>query len=384
MEGGRLMAQGKPRVLAIHLPQFHPIPENDEWWGKGFTEWTNVAKAKPLFPGHDQPRVPSDLGFYDLRLPEAREAQAKLAREHGIEGFCYYHYWFNGRRLLDRPVRDILHSQRPDFPFCLFWANETWSRRWLGEERDILMEQTYSEQDNINHARYLASVFQDYRYIRLNDQPLFIIYRPTHMNVLAHFTAQLREQCRLAGTGDPLLLGCSAHAEGTDMRTLGLDGTLDFQPKLGFLPGAFEDGDHAERRRRNLELGVESETLRVYSADALREEMSRFRDSLPYAVYPSVFVSWDSTPRRGENGIVLLPRSPESFGSGIQSAIAYLNKRGAELEEPLLFVNAWNEWAEGNHLEPDQLRGSRMFDVLLNRLPDLIDRSLPASGSAVR
>lgn len=358
------MQQRKPRVLAIHLPQFHPIPENDEWWGKGFTEWTNVAKAKPLFPGHDQPRIPADLGFYDLRLPEAREAQAKLAREYGIEGFCYYHYWFNGRRLLDRPVRDILHSQRPDFPFCLFWANETWSRRWLGEERDILIEQTYSEQDNINHARYLASVFQDYRYVRVNDRPLFIIYRPTHMSVLAHFLDQLREQCNLAGAGKPLLLGCSAHAEGTDMRTLGLDGTLDFQPKLGFLPGAFDDAYDPERRARNRQCGVDADTPRVYSADKLREEMRRFRDDLPYAVYPSVFVSWDSTPRRGENGIVLLPRNAESFAAGIKDAMVYLKKRGSQLEEPMLFVNAWNEWAEGNYLEPDSRAKGSFLEML--------------------
>ncbi len=381
LEGGRVMSQGKPRVLAIHLPQFHPIPENDEWWGPGFTEWTNVAKAKPLFPGHDQPRVPADLGFYDLRLPEAREAQAKLAREHGIGGFCYYHYWFNGRRLLDRPVRDILHSQRPDFPFCLFWANETWSRRWLGEERDVLMEQTYSEADNISHARYLASVFQDHRYIRLGNRPLFIIYRPTHMTLLSHFVARLREQAQLAGAGDPLLLGCSAHAEGTDMRTLGLDGTLDFQPKLGFLPGAFEEGADPARRQRNRASGVDADTPRVYSTAQHRQEIARFRNSLPHPVYPSVFVSWDSTPRRGENGIVLEPRSAVSFAEGLRDAANYLDQRGGELAEPVLFVNAWNEWAEGNHLEPDNFHGRSFLEALDPKShPDSASAANPPTG----
>jgi capsular polysaccharide biosynthesis protein len=346
----------KPRVLAIHLPQFHPIPENDTWWGAGFTEWTNVARARALFPGHGQPRVPSDLGFYDLRLAEAREAQARLAREHGIDGFCHYHYWFNGRRLLDRPVRDILATQRPDFPFCLFWANETWSRRWTGEESEILVPQTYSEEDNIVHARHLAAVFSDRRHIRVAGRPLFLIYRPTHMDVLPHFLAELRAQCALAGTGDPLVLGCSAHAEATDMRTLGLDGTLDFQPKLGFLPGAFDEDEEA-RTRRNRELGVDAPGPRLYRADDLRAEMNRFRDNLPHAVYPSVFVSWDNTPRRGSDGIVLLPRSPASFRRGLHEALDYLDRRGRELAEPLLFLNAWNEWGEGNHLEPDLAEG---------------------------
>jgi len=353
----------KIRTLAIHLPQFHPIPENDEWWGRGFTEWTNVAKAKPLFPGHDQPRIPADLGFYDLRLPEAREAQAKLAREYGIDGFCYYHYWFNGRRLLDRPVRDILASQRPDFPFCLFWANETWSRRWLGEERDILIEQTYSESDNVAHARYLASVFQDHRYIRLNGRPLFLIYRPTHIPVLAHFISTLRECSRAAGTGDPFLLGCSSHAEGTDMRTLGLDGTMDFQPKLGFLPEAFEDKSTPERLARNRALGVDSPRLRLYDAKEFRQRIEDFREQLEYPVHPSVFVSWDNTPRRGENGIVLLNNSPEDFAKSLERAKSYVNSPKFEGEK-VVFINAWNEWAEGNYLEPDSSHGNIFLDFL--------------------
>lgn len=354
----------KIRTLAIHLPQFHPIPENDEWWGKGFTEWTNVAKAKPLFPGHDQPRIPADLGFYDLRLPEAREAQAKLAREYGIDGSCYYHYWFNGRRLLDRPVRDILASQRPDFPFCLFWANETWSRRWLGEERDILIEQTYSESDNIAHARYLASVFQDHRYIQVGGRPLFLIYRPTHIPILAHFISTLRECSRAAGTGDPFLLGCSSHAEGTDMRTLGLDGTMDFQPKLGFLPEAFEDKSTPERLARNRALGVDSPDLRLYDAKDFRQRIEDFRDQLDYPVHPSVFVSWDNTPRRGENGIVLLNNTPEDFAKSLESAKRHVNSPKFQGEK-VVFINAWNEWAEGNYLEPDSSHGKK-FLVFLN------------------
>src|SRR5690349_15951572 len=163
------------RPIAFYLPQFHPIPENDLWWGTGFTEWTNVAGARPLFPGHYQPHVPADLGFYDLRLPETRAAQAALARQYGLSGFCYYHYWFAGRRLLERPVNDILASGQPDFPFCLCWANEAWSRRWLGEARDVLMPQQYSVDDDLQHIRWLARAFADPRYVRVNGRPIFLV-----------------------------------------------------------------------------------------------------------------------------------------------------------------------------------------------------------------
>lgn len=354
----------KVRALAIHLPQFHPIPENDEWWGKGFTEWTNVASAKPLFPGHDQPRIPTDLGFYDLRLPETRSAQAELARNSGFDGFCYYHYWFSGHRLLDRPVQEILATQQPDFPFCLFWANEGWSRRWLFEgEGGSLIDQTYSPEDNVAHARHLAEIFTDPRYIRLGGRPLFIIYRPQHMGeMLPDFVAQLRYHSELAGAGDPYILGSSAWAIRADMRNLGLDGTLDFQPKLHLLSGAHEDHD-PDRLTRNRMLGVDSPDVRLYHDFSWRQSMAELRNSLPHPVYPSVMVSWDNTPRRSFRGTVAMTRDPENFRCGLEDALQYLSVRGDELEEPVVFVNAWNEWAEGNYLEPDRTSSSAFLDV---------------------
>ena len=167
----------KPRLIAFYLPQFHPIPENDLWWGKGFTEWTNVAKAKPVFRGHYQPQFPADLGFYDLRLPEVREAQADLAREHEIHGFCYYHYWFNGRRLLQRPFEEVLATGKPNFPFCLCWANENWTRVWDGRDRQVLLTQNYNDADDRAHLQALASAFADPRYLRVDNKPLFLVYR---------------------------------------------------------------------------------------------------------------------------------------------------------------------------------------------------------------
>src|SRR5258706_10474827 len=171
------MTEMPARLLAFYLPQFHPIPENDEWWGKGFTEWTNVAKAGPLFPGHYQPHVPADLGFYDLRLPAARAAQAEMAKKYGIFGFCYWHYWFNGRRLLNQPFDEVLSSGEPDFPFCLAWANENWTRRWDGEDQEVLLGQNYAQDDDTAHIQWLIKAFHDRRYIKINGKPLLIVYR---------------------------------------------------------------------------------------------------------------------------------------------------------------------------------------------------------------
>ncbi|NDC63816.1 MAG: hypothetical protein EBZ59_07520 [Planctomycetia bacterium] len=204
------MSAARARLVAFYLPQFHPIPENDAWWGRGFTEWTNVSKAVPLFPGHGQPHIPADLGYYDLRVPETRLAQAELARAYGIGAFCYWHYWFEGRRLLERPFHEVLESGAPDFPFCLAWANETWSRRWLGEEKEILLRQTYSEADEERHARWLVGAFRDRRYLCVGDRPVFLVYRPLDLPDPRRFTDVVRRACRLAGLADPMLLGISS------------------------------------------------------------------------------------------------------------------------------------------------------------------------------
>ena len=190
------------RLIAFYLPQFHPIPENDRVWGKGFTEWTNVTKAKPLFRGHYQPHLPADLGFYDLRLPEARQAQAELAQEYGIYGFCYYHYWFNGKRLLQRPFDEVLQSGEPAFPFCLCWANEHWTRAWDGDLNGVTVEQRYSEEDDRNHIHWLLTAFRDRRYIRLNGRPLFLVYRAHDLPSPLRTTTLWREEAQKAGVGE--------------------------------------------------------------------------------------------------------------------------------------------------------------------------------------
>ena len=348
------------RAIAFHLPQFHPIHENDEWWGKGFTEWTNVVKACSLFSGHLQPHLPTDLGFYDLRLPEARAAQAELAASYGIHGFCYYHYWFNGRRLLERPFDDILSSGQPDFPFCLCWANESWTRGWLGQEKEILISQTYSPDDDVNHARWLANAFADCRYLRKDGRAVFLVYRPGHLPDPRRLTETVRTACSKNGDKDPYLIGVDAHQVGRDFRNDGFDATLAFEPQLGALPGAFDDAFSLRKLWRNLRLGVTSGKLKVYDYTEARQRMVSLDRPLP--TISCVYVGWDNTPRRGPNGLVIVNSSPQAFGRALEAEIAKL--RTSSDENPILFINAWNEWAEGNHLEPCQKWGCTHLETL--------------------
>jgi lipopolysaccharide biosynthesis protein len=350
-EGSRVCRERvSARLIAFHLPQFHPIPENDRWWGRGFTEWTNVARAAPLFRGHDQPRLPADLGYYDLRLPEARAAQAKLAASYGIEGFCYWHYWFHGTRLLERPVDEILTSGEPEFPFCLAWANESWSRSWLGDTREVLVEQSYSEQDDRAHARWLASVFADGRYLRIHGRPILLVYKPMALPDAHRTTDTFRDECRRLGLPEPYLVGIDAHCPGTDMRRLGFDMTEHHEPQLGVLGAdAFDDAPRPSKFVRNLCRGILSPTCKVYSHRAAVELMAKVRPAFPH--FPCCFTGWDNTARRGRHAIVMIDSHPEVFRSELAAMIrGVLDKDPAER---LVFINAWNEWAEGMYLEPD-------------------------------
>ncbi len=339
----------RARLISFYLPQFHPVKENDEWWGKGFTEWTNVTKAKPLFPGHYQPHIPADLGLYDLRLAETRHAQAELAKSYGIEGFCYWHYWFNGKRLLDRPFDEVLQSGKPDFPFCLAWANEPWSRRWTGEESEVLQAQTHSPEDDQRHAEWLIRVFIDKRCIRLNNRPLFLIYRPLHLPEPLRTTEIIRETCIKAGLPEPFLLGMDSHWSDYDFREIGFDSNIIFEPKIGFLPGYNNDGPSFDKLKRNLKQGILSWRLKVFDY----EEAVRYLNprELSYPHFRSIMVSWDNTPRRGAKGVVIRNATPERFGARLDDLVKRVESK--PFEERLVFINAWNEWAEGNHLEPD-------------------------------
>jgi lipopolysaccharide biosynthesis protein len=345
----------KPKLLAFHLPQYHPIPENDEWWGPGFTEWRNVARATPLFPGHNQPHLPADLGYYDLRLPEARQQQADLARQYGIHGFCYYHYWFSGKQLLERPVAESLSSGQPDFPFCLCWANENWTRRWDGQDQEVLIAQHYSPGDDLAHIQALLPYFHDPRYIRIQNKPLFLVYRSSALADPRATTTLWRQQAKASGLEDLYLVKVESFPTERQRRPEldGFDAALDFQPDWGSLPSPRQP----PRRWKLLnKLGLASphpfRSNRVFSYPELVAAMLA-RPPVDYPRFPCVVPSWDNTARRRNGGATILHGStPEAYGHWLRCVLAD-HPTLKRLPEPIVFINAWNEWAEGNHLEPD-------------------------------
>jgi hypothetical protein len=354
---------GKIRPIAIYLPQYHPIPENDEWWGKGFTEWTNVRKSKPLFNSHNQPRIPHSLvGYYDLSDPNVMIRQASLASEYGIYGFAFYHYWFNGKQLLELPVNNMLNSGKPDFPFCLFWANETWSRRWLGEEKEILIKQTYSEEDDLNHIKWLIRAFKDNRYIKINNRPVFIIYRPFDFPDIRKTLLTFSNECLKEGIEKPYFISSNSHAGDIDMRAYGFDCILNFEPQLGILPDFMNDRKSFRKLLRNMKLGVLSSKLKLYDYSESKEKMSN--RLFPYPYFPCSCISWDNSPRRGRNGIILKNNTPEIFKKYFRKSVKKLQEMNLGDEEKFIFINAWNEWAEGNYLEPDDKYGFEYLEAI--------------------
>jgi len=340
-----------PRVIAFHLPQFHPIPENDVWWGPGFTEWSNVARGRPLFSGHYQPRLPADLGFYDLRLAEARARQAELARDYGVHGFCYYHYWFAGKRLLERPAEDVLASGEPDFPFCLCWANENWTRRWDGLEQEVLIEQDYSDADDEAHFRHLCRFFRDPRYIRVNGRPLFLLYRASALPNPPRTLDIWRRVAEAEGVGEMFLCRVEKSKQDRgDPRGDGFDAGVEFHPRLDELRIPAVRSSLAWKVSRRL--GLTNRAFRDHWVLRYPDVVEAFRDDPPtdYPRFECVFPGWDNSVRRKKGAVVMIDESPPVYGDWLADR---LNRaRPIDGEPGFVFVDAWNEWAEGAHLEP--------------------------------
>ena len=366
----------KPRIIALYLPQYHPIPENDEWWGKGFTEWINVAKAKPLFKGHYQPRIPADLGFYDLRIHEVREQQAELAREAGIEGFCYYHYWFgNGRQLLERPFDEVLASGKPTLPFCLCWANHDWTNKtWKKgssmKNDSMIMKMEYSKDDHINHFMHLLPAFRDERYIKVDGKPIFGIWAPFDFPEVGHFIELWQKMALENGLSGIHFVGYTQNCTGQS-RSDGKISLWDTNQAANIYNTLIQKGFDAvissgfsrakilcSNKLKMLYHYIRSKsiapTLQLTDYESAMKHFYVEEDKWEN-VYPTLLPQWDRTPRAGVNTDPLINSTPEKFQKTVEEAIKLLKDK--QPEHQILFLKAWNEWGEGNYVEPDQKFG---------------------------
>jgi lipopolysaccharide biosynthesis protein len=352
----------KARAIALYLPQYHPTAENDVWWGVGFTEWRNVAKAKPLYPGHQQPKLPADLGYYDLRVGETRQAQANLAKEYGIEGFCYYHYWFDGRQMLERPFSEVLNSGEPDFPFCLCWANESWTSVWSGKPRHVLVEQTYpGTEDNTKHFFHLLPAFKDPRYITIEGKPVFFIYRPMSIPARDKFVEEWQRLAIGAGLKGIYFIGINHKTQNWSPKANGFDGAVanrlpDTRPWIS-------RGTPLKWLRYKLQSWLKYPTIHRYKEALSDPVMDKTPDG---DFYPTVIPNWDTTARHGIRGNVIEGSTPALFGKQVRKAVELLSDR--PLDKRVIIVKSWNEWAEGNYLEPDQIHGHQYLSALRDQI----------------
>lgn len=353
------------RVIAFYLPQFHPIPENDKWWGKGFTEWTNVGKAKRLFSGHYQPRIPADLGYYDLRVPEVREAQAQMAKEYGVEGFCYWHYWFgNGKRLLERPFNEVLESGKPNFPFCLAWANESWKGFAHGlKNREVLIKQQYpGTEDYEKHFYEVLPALKDKRYILIDGKPIFTIFKPTADPEVIVFMKVWRELSLKNGLKGIYFIGIS-----DDISTLeqiyatGVDGINTYRLNAYIVKHRSFFQKVVDRIIRKIHLRPVAYSYKKISKYFLDKSI----DSKE-TIFPSIMPGWDHTPRSGFEGLVIKNSTPELFQKQVKSIVDLIQHK--EYDHRVIFLKSWNEWAEGNYMEPDLKFGFKFLEALKNGL----------------
>jgi lipopolysaccharide biosynthesis protein len=370
------MNDSKPKLIAFYLPQYHPIPENDEWWGKGFTDWVNVKKGRPRFWNHYQPHIPTYLGYYDLRNEDIRIAQAELANQYGIYGFCYYHYWFNGKLLLDKPFNDVLASGKPDFPFCLCWANENWTRRWDGLENEILIGQDYSNYSPEKHIEWLSKAFADNRYIKINGKPLFLIYNASSINNLKDIIQRLRNKAvGLGFTGIYLCLVKSIHNSLNDIKAFesGCDSLVNFIPGNNYF--YFRKFSSLPRYYLNVFLNRivsffrenANNVIPLTSVLSYKKLVESYimNTKASTKVFPCVIPSWDNSARRKLSTVIQNDDS-ELYKKWLKHSIDSVIHN--QPDERIVFINAWNEWAEGCHLEPDNRNGRKFLESTLQVL----------------
>lgn len=355
------------KPIAIYLPQFHPFTENDKWWGKGFTEWTNVTKSQPKFKGHYQPQLPSDLGFYDLRLEETMIAQCELAKQYSIHGFCYYHYWFNGKLLMEHPLEMMLASEKIDMPFCLCWANENWSRRWDGSEHLILMEQHYNLQDDLEHIRYLMKFFKDDRYLKIDNKPILVMYRSELHPQIKDTVKLWQNEVKNQGFDGLYLIRMENFVKNLDPKEHGFDAAMEFAPDFSIAK------DKILKKKSPLEYilkkilhktGIISNghfTNQVYSYSQLVND-TLSKTPKGYKQFRCVTPAWDNSARRQKDATIFHESTPEKFGEWVNKITKFTDEN-FDGDERVFFINAWNEWAEGNHMEPDLKFGTAYLEA---------------------
>ena len=344
------------KLIAFYLPQYHPIKENDEWWGKGFTEWRNVVKGVPNFVGHYQPHIPGELGFYDLRIPEVQEQQIKLARNFGVYGFCFYYYWFSGKRLLDRPIFQYLNNQDLDFPFCLCWANENWTRTWDGANQDILIEQKYKTNDVEEFIRDISPFLKDNRYIKVDGKPLLLIYRVNEIPDPKEWSKRIRIESRKLDIGELCLAAVQSFGI-KNPHHYGMDIAVEFPPHhLG----------EAEIDSKTFKIINQEFSGKIFDYKKATELMINKEDG-NYTLYKTIMPSWDNTARRQNNPHIFVNSNPEAFQKWLFDAINYSRSHNKK-DQNIVFVNAWNEWAEAAYLEPDQWYGYAYLDKIAKTL----------------
>ncbi|TPL92823.1 glycoside hydrolase family 99-like domain-containing protein [Mesorhizobium sp. B2-3-10] len=339
------------RYVAYYLPQFHPFPENDEWWGKGFTEWTNVSKAEPLYDGHNQPRYPTDFGYYDLRVLDTMRDQAEVARAHGIDAFCFHYYWFDGHRLMEKPVNAFLADKSIDINFCMCWANENWTRRWDAAEHEVLIAQTYGPDWELRFIESLFPYFKDPRYLRVDGKPLLVVYRPQHLPDAKAAGKRWRQHCRKMGIGEIHIVNALVHGN-NDYEQYEFDAGVEFPP-------------------HNMKFHGVNDILPTYEkyngyaieyANVARDFLSR--DHSQKRIYRTVFPDWDNTARVKTRALIVLGSTVANYERWLRGSSSLTLANRAEGDQ-LVFINAWNEWAEGCYLEPDRTHGRGFLEATL-------------------
>jgi hypothetical protein len=355
---------GKVKVIAYYLPQFYPFKENDGWWGKGFTEWTNVGKAKPLFRGHYQPKIPADLGYYDLRVPEVAEAQAELAREAGVSGFCYWHYWFgNGKTLLEMPIQRALKTGQPDFPFCFAWANHSWYDKSFvtnGSDKLLCEQQYLGEEDNEAHFYHCLDAFKDKRYLRYNNQPVFMIFDAVGFKDVDKFISQWNDLIKKEGVAEKFYFIANIFSVSY----------LEQAKKNGFDCVSLNVGGHNKIEsdlyhrvlcwfKSHIDLSSITGPKHIDYNQVIKHIWDNEYDSRDDVV-PTIIPNWDHTPRSGRRGTVYVNSTPENFCRMVKLVIEKMVKKNNKI----LMLKSWNEWGEGNYMEPDLKFGHGFIEAL--------------------